>query len=72
MEKLLGALKSKTMWASLATLILANVPAITAWVSEHVGASGAALGVVFAILRALTTQSLETKGTGEPSPPASP
>ncbi len=72
MEKLIGALKSKTMWLSLATLILANVPQITAWISEHVGGTGAVLGIAFAMLRVLTTQSLQEKGTGVPPPPVSP
>lgn len=61
-DQLLGAVKSKTLWAALATLVLANVPGITAWVSANVPVVGSSLGVIFALLRVFTTQSLEAKG----------
>jgi len=63
MNAFLGALKSRTMWAALATMVLANVPVITDFVTTHISGANAVtiLGVVFATLRYFTTSSLADK-----------
>ena len=61
---LLGALKSKTIWLSLATMILSHVDTVTTFVTSHVSPSWAVtiLGAGFAFLRYLTGTSLAAKG----------
>lgn len=72
MDAILGALKSKTMWASLGTIILGTiVPPVNAWIAIHPGVASTAVGLVFGILRMFTTQSLEAKGS-PPGQAASP
>jgi hypothetical protein len=72
MNALLGAAKSKTMWAALAAAVIPFVfPAIDAWVAAHPGPTGILVGAVFAALRTITSESLSAKGTGNPTPPVS-
>ena len=67
MNAILGALKSRTMWAALATVVLGTlVVPVQAWITAHPGPAAAVVGVVFAALRTMTTTSLADKG----APPA--
>ena len=67
MNAFLGALKSKTIWAAIATIILgALVDPVQVWIGAHPGIAATVVGAVFAFLRTLTTGSLASK-----VPPAS-
>lgn len=64
MDAFLGALKSKTMWVALATLLLANfADPVQQFVAAHPGWAGTIVSVAFAGLRALTNSSLASKVT---------
>ena len=62
MNTILGALKSKTIWLSIAAII---VPAISdgvqQWIAANPGTASTVLGIAFATLRTLTTSSLSDK-----------
>ena len=62
MNTIKGALKSKTMWAGLATIVLAHTDAILQ-IAGTVGTSGVVTGlsIVFMVLRAVTDTSLANK-----------
>lgn len=63
MDAILGALKSKTMWFALATVVLGTVvDPVQAWIVAHPGFASSLIGVVFGFLRTFTTQSLTEKG----------
>lgn len=62
MNMFLGALKSKTIWAAIATIILgALVDPVQVWVGVHPGIAATVIGAAFAFLRTLTTGSLASK-----------
>ncbi|CAB4242136.1 hypothetical protein UFOVP83_3 [uncultured Caudovirales phage] len=62
MDTIIGGLKSKTIWLSVAAII---VPAISdgvqQWIATHPGTASTVVGVAFAVLRAVTTSSLAEK-----------
>lgn len=63
MDAILGALKSKTMWAALALVVFGTLAEpVNAWISANPGIASTVIGAVFAALRAFTTQSLPAKG----------
>ena len=65
MDKLLGSLKSKTAYWSLALVVLgaltANVEAMQAVFQENTGTILSVIGVVTYVLRWITTAPLEAK-----------
>lgn len=68
MDMILGALKSKTIWAAIATIILgALVDPVQAWIGTHPGIAATVVGAVFAFLRTLTNGSLAAKAGPPPS-----
>lgn len=63
MNAILGALKSKTIWFSVATILLgALVAPVQAWISAHPGLAATVVGAMFAALRGMTSTSLSEKG----------
>ena len=62
MNTIIGGLKSKTMWASVAAILLpALSDGVQQWVAAHPGTAGAVVGATFAFLRMVTTSSLANK-----------
>lgn len=62
MDAILGSLKSRTMWAALALVVLGTVAdPVQAWISANPGLASVVIGAVFAALRAFTTESLKAK-----------
>lgn len=69
MDAIIGALKSKTMWAAVALIVLGTVAdPVQAWISTHPGLASTVIGAVFAALRAFTTQSLPEKAAASKGP----
>jgi uncharacterized lipoprotein YajG len=65
MDMILGALKSKTIWVAVATILLgALADPVQAWIAANPGVAASVAGVVMAVLRGLTTGSLSDKGQG--------
>lgn len=72
MDAILGAIKSKTMWAAVGLAALGELAGpVQDWITNHPGLAATLIGAVFAALRVYTTQSLAEKGS-PPSPPVSP
>ena len=64
MNLIIGALKSKTIWVSILTILLgALADPVQAWISAHPGGAATVVGLVMAGLRLVTNQSLAAKGT---------
>jgi hypothetical protein len=64
MNEILGALKSKTIWLAVATiLVTAVIEPTQAYAAAHPGIVGSVIGVLIAIARGFTSQSLAAKGT---------
>lgn len=64
LEVIIGALKSKTIWVAIASiLVTALADPVQAWIVAHPGLAGTVAGIVMVALRAVTTSSLATKGT---------
>lgn len=61
---LIGALKSKTIWVSIATILVGALytPA-QEYVAAHPGIASTIIGLVFGLLRTVTGSSLAAKGT---------
>lgn len=71
MDKIIGALKSKTMWVAVAMAALPFIAQpVQDFIASHPGAAGTAMGVAMATLRAFTTQSLAAKGNPPGQPPS--
>jgi hypothetical protein len=68
MNALKGALFSKTIWAAIATALLAHSDSVTNFVTAHISGPWAItiLAALFAYLRTLTTSSLAAKGAPTP------
>jgi hypothetical protein len=59
-----GALKSKTIWVSIATILVgALVTPVQDYVAAHPGIASTIIGLVFGLLRTVTGSSLAAKGT---------
>jgi len=62
MNSLLGALKSKTVWAAVGTAVLgALVPPVNAWIAANPGTASSVVSLVMVVLRTMTTTSLADK-----------
>ena len=62
MNSLLGALKSKTVWAGVGTAVLGQLfPVVNGWVATNPGTASTAVGALMIVLRAMTTSSLSGK-----------
>lgn len=68
MNAILGALKSKTMWAGIITIVVTAVSQpVQDYITAHPGTAGTIAGLALMILRTFTTQSLASKASGPPS-----
>lgn len=57
-----GALKSKTVWVAVATVLLgALAEPVQAYIAANPGVASSVIGVVMVALRAMTTSSLSDK-----------
>lgn len=71
MDKLWGALKSKTIWVAVIAAALPFIaPPVQDWIAANPGFYSAALGMAMMALRAFTTQSLAEKGNPPGQPPS--
>jgi len=62
MNSLLGALKSKTVWAAVGTAVLGVlVPPVNAWIAANPGTASSVVSLVMVVLRTMTTTSLANK-----------
>lgn len=62
MDKIFGALKSKTMWTAIATIMLGTlVGPVQDWIAANPGPAATVAGLVFAFLRTITTAPLADK-----------
>lgn len=62
MQSLLGALKSKTVWAGVATAVLGQIfPAVDVWVATNPSTAASLVGGLMIVLRAVTTKALNQK-----------
>ena len=62
MDSLFGALKSKTIWASVGVAVLGVlVPPVNVWIAANPGTAATAVSVLMAVLRTMTTTSLSNK-----------
>lgn len=62
MNSLLGAFKSKTVWAGVATAVAGQLfPVVDVWVAANPSTASALVGALMVILRAVTTSSLSDK-----------
>ena len=62
MDSLLGAFKSKTIWASVGVAVFGVlVPPVNAWIAANPGTASTVVSVVMAVLRTMTTTSLANK-----------
>ena len=62
MSTILGGLKSKTIWLSVAAIIVpAMSDGVQQWIAANPGTASTAVGIAFAVLRAMTTTSLADK-----------
>jgi heme O synthase-like polyprenyltransferase len=62
MNSLLGALKSKTVWAGVATAVAGQLfPVVDGWVATNPSKASAAVGLLMIVLRTVTTTSLSDK-----------
>lgn len=62
MKSLLGALKSKTVWAGVATAVAGQLfPVVDVWVAANPSTSATLVGGLMVILRMVTTSSLADK-----------
>ena len=58
----IGSLKSKTMWLSVAAIIVPAVSdGVQQWIAANPGTASTVLGIAFATLRTMTTTSLAEK-----------
>jgi hypothetical protein len=63
MNAFIGALKSKTIWVAIATILLGALAApVQQFIAAHPGMAASVVGAVFAFLRSITTSSLAAKG----------
>jgi hypothetical protein len=61
---LLGALKSKTIWVAVATILLgALYDPVQAYIGAHPGVASTIIGLIMVALRGVTSTSLAAKGT---------
>lgn len=62
MNVILGALKSKTIWASIAVILLgALAQPVQDYIAAHPGIASTLVGALFAVLRGITNGSLADK-----------
>jgi hypothetical protein len=62
MNSLFGALKSKTIWAGVATAVAGQLfPVVDVWVAANPSTASALVGGLMVVLRAVTTTSLSGK-----------
>jgi len=62
MNSLIGALKSRTVWAAVGTAVLgALVPPVNAWIAANPGTASTVVSMVMVVLRTMTTKSLAEK-----------
>lgn len=62
MNSLLGALKSKTVWAGVATAVAGQLlPVVNGWIATNPGTASTVAGAAMVVLRAMTTNSLANK-----------
>jgi hypothetical protein len=62
MNAILGALKSKTVWVGVLTVIVTAIAdPVQAWISAHPGATADLFGALMVGLRSITTSSLSAK-----------
>lgn len=62
MNTLFGALKSKTVWAGVATAILGQIfPVVDVWVAANPSTAATLVGGLMIVLRAVTNTSLANK-----------
>ena len=62
MNSLFGALKSKTIWAGVATAVAGqHFPVVDVWVAANPSTASALVGGLMVVLRAVTTTSLSGK-----------
>jgi hypothetical protein len=63
MDIFIGALKSKTIWVAIATILLGALAGpVQQYAGAHPGIAASVVGAVFAFLRSMTTTSLAEKG----------
>lgn len=61
---ILGALKSKTIWVAVATVLLGALYApVQEYIGAHPGVASSIIGLIMVALRGLTSTSLAAKGT---------
>lgn len=62
MQSLVGALKSKTVWAGVATAAAGQIfPVVDVWVASNPSTAATLVGGLMIILRAVTKTSLSGK-----------
>jgi hypothetical protein len=62
MNSLFGALKSKTVWAGVATAVAGQLfPVVDVWVAANPSSAATLVGTLMVVLRAVTTNSLSDK-----------
>ncbi len=62
MNSLLGAFKSKTVWAGVATALAGQLfPVVDVWVATNPGTASTLVGLVMIALRAFTNKALADK-----------
>lgn len=62
MNSLLGALKSKTVWAGVATAVAGQLfPVVNVWVATNPGTASTVVGALMVVLRTITNKSLADK-----------
>lgn len=62
MNSLLGALKSKTVWAGVATAVAGQLlPVVNGWIATNPGTASTVVGTAMIVLRAITNKSLAAK-----------
>lgn len=62
MNSLLGALKSKTVWAGVTTAVAGQLfPVVDVWVAANPSTASALIGAVMVLLRAFTNKALADK-----------
>ena len=62
MNSLLGALKSKTVWAGVATAVAGQLfPVVDVWVAANPGTASSVVGLLMIVLRTFTNKALADK-----------
>jgi hypothetical protein len=62
MNSLLGALKSKTVWAGVATAVAGQLfPVVDGWVAANPSTASTLIGALMVVLRIFTSKSLADK-----------